>query len=140
MHPKEFALNGGRSFRLNVWDFAGQEIYHATHQFFLTKRSLYVLVDDTRRDDYDVHDRGFKYWLEAIEVLADSSPVLIFQNEKGGRSKDIALGNIKNRFENVLERFSGDLTDSSAADQLATEIRHQVQKLTTSATRFPLGG
>lgn len=30
--------------RLNVWDFGGQEIYHATHQFFLTKRSLYLLV------------------------------------------------------------------------------------------------
>lgn len=27
-------------FRLNVWDFGGQEIYHATHQFFLTRRSL----------------------------------------------------------------------------------------------------
>lgn len=30
--------------RLNIWDFGGQEIMHATHQFFLTKRSLYVLV------------------------------------------------------------------------------------------------
>jgi internalin A len=34
--------------RLNVWDFGGQEIMHATHQFFLTKRSLYVLVIDAR--------------------------------------------------------------------------------------------
>lgn len=25
---------------VNMWDFGGQEIYHATHQFFLTKRSL----------------------------------------------------------------------------------------------------
>ncbi|MHC4476677.1 MAG: leucine-rich repeat domain-containing protein [Planctomycetota bacterium] len=30
--------------KLNVWDFGGQEIMHATHQFFLTKRSLYILV------------------------------------------------------------------------------------------------
>jgi internalin A len=29
---------------LNVWDFGGQEIMHATHQFFLTRRSLYLLV------------------------------------------------------------------------------------------------
>ena len=29
--------------RLNIWDFGGQEIMHATHQFFLTKRSLYLL-------------------------------------------------------------------------------------------------
>ena len=26
--------------RLNIWDFGGQEIMHATHQFFLTERSL----------------------------------------------------------------------------------------------------
>lgn len=29
-------------------DFGGQEIYHSTHQYFLTKRSLYLLVADTR--------------------------------------------------------------------------------------------
>jgi internalin A len=27
---------------INVWDFGGQEIYHATHQFFLSHRSLYL--------------------------------------------------------------------------------------------------
>ncbi|WP_416233391.1 hypothetical protein [Anabaena sp. UHCC 0399] len=26
----------------------GQEIYHETHQFFLTKRSLYAVVADNR--------------------------------------------------------------------------------------------
>ena len=36
---------------MNIWDFGGQEIYYATHQFFLTKRSLYVLVIDNRKED-----------------------------------------------------------------------------------------
>ena len=43
IHRHEFPLKNGRRFRLNVWDFGGQEIYHATHQFFLTRRSLYLL-------------------------------------------------------------------------------------------------
>jgi len=34
-----------RSRSVNIWDFGGQEIYHATHQFFLTHRSLYLLLD-----------------------------------------------------------------------------------------------
>ena len=51
IYRHDFGLPNGRTFRLNVWDFGGQEIYHATHQFFLTRRSLYVLVDDTRKDD-----------------------------------------------------------------------------------------
>jgi internalin A len=57
----EFPVETGRRpvsthpFRVNIWDFGGQEIYHATHQFFLTKRSLYVLVADTRKDDTDFY-------------------------------------------------------------------------------------
>jgi len=30
--------------KLNFWDFGGQEIMHATHQFFLSRRSLYIIV------------------------------------------------------------------------------------------------
>lgn len=37
-------LKGEEDVRLHVWDFGGQEIMHATHQFFLTERSLYLLV------------------------------------------------------------------------------------------------
>ena len=40
-----------RTVRLNMWDFGGQEIMHATHQFFLTKRSLYLLVLDSRQNE-----------------------------------------------------------------------------------------
>ena len=36
--------HGGETVRLHVWDFGGQEILHATHQFFLTERTLYLLV------------------------------------------------------------------------------------------------
>ncbi len=85
IYRHDFPLKNGRRFRLNVWDFGGQEIYHATHQFFLTRRSLYLLLDDTRKDHKSVSDEGFKYWLELIDLFGGHSPVLIFQNEKGGR-------------------------------------------------------
>ena len=39
----DFPLPDGHNFRLNIWDFGGQEIYHQPHQFFLTERSLYAL-------------------------------------------------------------------------------------------------
>ena len=102
---------------MNVWDFGGQQIYHATHQFFLTHRSLYVLVDDTRKDYKSVSDEGFKYWLELIEVFGGHSPTLIFQNEKDGRSKAIDLGGIKQRYDNVKELYAGNLERSRCGRQ-----------------------
>ncbi len=124
-----FKMSGGQIFRLNVWDFGGQEIYHATHQFFLTKRSLYILLDDTRRDNKTVHDDGFKYWLEVIDALSGHSPVVIFQNEKGGRRKVIDEAGIRGRFTNVTELLAGDLITATAVDKLRKTIELQVQNL-----------
>ncbi|MDH5178861.1 MAG: ADP-ribosylation factor-like protein [Gammaproteobacteria bacterium] len=125
----EFQLDSDHDFRLNVWDFGGQQIYHATHQFFLTKRSLYILVDDTRKDHKSVQDEGFKYWLEVIEVLTENSPVLIFQNEKGGRSKTIDESGIKNRFSNIKNFYRGNLENPNSVNRLRKAIQHFVQEL-----------
>jgi len=38
-HPTSPTVN----MELNCWDFGGQQIYHATHQFFLTNRSLVTI-------------------------------------------------------------------------------------------------
>lgn len=63
---------------LNIWDFGGQEIYHSTHQFFLTKRSLYVFVWDARaEEEYGRID----YWLKTIESFASDSPIIIAVNK-----------------------------------------------------------
>jgi hypothetical protein len=115
-------LANGRTLRLNVWDFGGQQIYHATHQFFLTQRSLYILLDDTRKDNKSASDEGFRYWLELIELFGGHSPTLIFQNEKGGRSKAIDLAGIKKQYDNVKERYAGNLELGGSADKLRDDI------------------
>jgi internalin A len=65
---------GEEQIRLNVWDFGGQEILHATHQFFLTQRSLYLLVLDSRQDE---ESNRLQYWLKLIESFGAGSPVLV---------------------------------------------------------------
>ncbi|MBM3724894.1 MAG: hypothetical protein FJW40_05670 [Acidobacteria bacterium] len=124
IHRHEFPLPNGRRFRLNVWDFGGQEVYHHTHQFFLTRRSLYILVDDTRQDHRSVSDPGFKYPLELVDIFGGHSPVLIFQNEKGGRSKQLDLPGIKGRFDNVKDVYRGDLQHPGTADSIRQGIEH----------------
>lgn len=137
IHRHEFRLENGRKYRLNVWDFGGQEIYHATHQFFLTRRSLYVLVDDTRRDSKTVHDQGFKYWLEAVDALSHKSPLLIFQNEKGGRSKAIDEAGIKAAFPNVKDVYRGDLALQHSVDHLRQAIQLHAQQLPHVGEELP---
>ncbi len=137
IHRHEFKTREGRDFRLNVWDFGGQEIYHATHQFFLTKRSLYVLLDDTRKDYKNVQDEGFKYWLEVVDQLSDHSPVLIFQNEKGGRSKTIDEAGIKGHFGNVKEVFRGNLEDINSAEKLREALEYYARNLPHIGEELP---
>jgi Leucine-rich repeat (LRR) protein len=139
IYRHEFPFKNGRTFRLNVWDFGGQEIYHATHQFFLTHRSIYVLLDDTRKDNKTVSDPGFKDWLDLIELFGGDSPVLLFQNEKGGRSKDIALAAIKGRYANVLDCFKGDLNNADAADAIRDGIDYYISTLKHIGDELPTG-
>ncbi|MEL6816403.1 MAG: COR domain-containing protein, partial [Cyanobacteria bacterium J06598_3] len=129
IHRHEFPMPNGRTFRLNTWDFGGQQIYHATHQFFLTKRSLYVLVDDTRSDNRSIHDEGFRFWLEVVETLSEASPLLIFQNEKGDRSKTIDEAGIKGRFPNVKDIHKGNLEHPDAANSLCEAVEHFAKQL-----------
>jgi GTPase SAR1 family protein len=39
-------LCGDVNVKFSVWDFAGQHVYHATHELFFSPRALYVLVWD----------------------------------------------------------------------------------------------
>ena len=39
----------GVTMKLNTWDFGGQDIYHATHQFYLTDNSIFLLVWNARQ-------------------------------------------------------------------------------------------
>lgn len=61
------------------WDFGGQEIMHATHQFFLTKRSVYILVLDARKDT-DVSSQ-IRQWIKRIKATGGNSDIIIVANQ-----------------------------------------------------------
>jgi len=86
-------------FRVNIWDFGGQEIYHATHQFFLTKQSIYFLVTEARRD---VREEDAYYWLNIIRLLGEQSPIVLVQNKCDQPYKPLAFERYKELVPNVL--------------------------------------
>ena len=68
----------GRTFRVNYWDFGGQEIMHSMHRIFLTGRTMYVVLLNARDDTQG--DRA-KYWLHNIKSFAPDAPVLLVLNK-----------------------------------------------------------
>ena len=113
-----------RYFKVNIWDFGGQEIYHATHQFFLTKRSLYILVADTRKEDTDLY-----YWLNVVELLSDNSPLLIIKNEKQDRKREINENSLRGEFTNLGKTLATNLATNRGLEETLTHIKHYIQEL-----------
>jgi internalin A len=70
--------SGEDNIRLHVWDFGGQEIQHATHQFFLTERSLYLVVLNGRAG---AEDEDAEYWLKFVKTFGGSSPTIVVLNK-----------------------------------------------------------
>ncbi len=59
------------------WDFGGQEIMHATHKFFMTDKTVYVLVVSGREDNTDNLDK----WLELLQSSVGNSPIILAVNQ-----------------------------------------------------------
>ncbi len=103
----------GEKFKLWVWDFGGQNIQHYAHQFFLSGSALYALVHNQREQN-----TNFQYWLNIIEMLGGSSPVLIVQNEVAGNCEPIQNAPaIRERFPNVVSPFHQLDINNSANDE-----------------------
>lgn len=96
--PKE-DIGLSKDFRINLWDFGGQEIYHATHQFFLTKRSIYLLVTESRKED---KHEDFYYWLNIVRILGDKSPVIIALNKCDQPVKELPIKEYRKTFDNIV--------------------------------------
>ncbi len=128
----QFPMPDGNVFKVNIWDFGGQEIYHATHQFFLTKRSLYALVADARNEDTD-----FFYWLNVVELLSDNSPILIVKNEKQDRHRQINEPQLRGRFENLKDVLATNLATNRGLENVIGEIKHHITQLPHIGSPLP---
>lgn len=99
---------GGPKYRLQFWDFGGQDIYHATHRLFLQSSAVYIVAWDptSEEEEYSIRPedrekgyRNFKlpYWLDYVyrsatrnenaryrrQDEAVDAPVLVVQTKKG---------------------------------------------------------
>ena len=111
---------------INIWDFGGQEIMHATHQFFLTKRSLYLLVLDSRLTQ---EENRVEYWLKIIQSFGSDSPVLIVGNKIDQHPLDIDRTGLQKKYPNIVGIIETSAAKGTGIEELKIAIGNQVRKL-----------
>lgn len=73
---------------------------HEMHRCFLTDRTCYVIMIDTRVDKQTGRAR---YWLRTVQNIAPKAPVLLLVNEVGGgKNRDLDYTSLKQEFSNLV--------------------------------------
>jgi internalin A len=108
--------------RLNVWDFGGQEIMRALHQFFMTPRTLYVLVVTRRSDKKDTLEE----WLRLIDTFGGNSPVLIAISKCDQHELNIDKNRLKDEYDNIVGFFNTSAKTGIGIDKLRQAIEEQL--------------
>ena len=104
LHSKDIPgfknVDGASNCKLHFWDFGGQEIMHASHQFFLSQRSLYILMLDSRTDSKR------QYWLKHIEKHGGDSPIIVALNKVDENpGYNVEQNQINTEFPQIKNRF-----------------------------------
>ncbi len=123
-----------KTITLNLWDFGGQEIYHATHQFFLTKRSIYLLVWDPRKNQ---NQRQFDYWLEIIKLLGGGSPVIMVMNKADIRTIPIDEKSFTEKYPNIHRFLRTSCLDNTGLDTLTSQVKTSLAGMPHLSDKVP---
>lgn len=116
-------------FKFTIWDFGGQEKYDATHQLFITNRSLYLFITEARQESNFL---DFYYWLNTIRLFSDNSPVIVVMSKCDIRKKQLPELTYKEQFPNIV-----DFVDVSSADGYEHTIASLTQVIESATKLLP---
>jgi small GTP-binding protein len=124
----------GSQVQLNVWDFGGQEMLRGTHRFFLTERSLYLLVLEDRRQD----DKSIYELMKTIRNRAGDSPVLVVINKSDAGKQDLQLPEteLQQRFPNIAGFLRSSCNDDDWGRSSIVALRRRIVDLVATDGRL----
>uniref|UniRef100_K1R5J3 non-specific serine/threonine protein kinase n=1 Tax=Magallana gigas TaxID=29159 RepID=K1R5J3_MAGGI len=93
--------NGPVTFR--TWDFGGQKEYYATHQYFLSPRSLYLVM--WKLTDGEQGIQTIWQWLVSIQARAPGSPVIIIGTHRDFLTNRKTRSNFPASFEDDMKEI-----------------------------------
>jgi small GTP-binding protein len=123
-----------RDVKIHFWDFVGQDIFHATHQFFLTKRSLYLFVWDPRKEE---EMRSFDYWLNAVKLFSAGGPLIMVMNKADMRIKHIDEASFQDKFPNIIQFHQVSCLTGQQIPELTETIRSALCRMPHLLDRLP---
>jgi internalin A len=122
-----------------VWDFGGQHVLHAMHEFFLTARSLYLLVLGERDD---MAERDAAYWLQLIRSYAGPAPVVVALNKSGGRAREMDRRTLEEKCGPILAWVPTECSEldhgKSGIDALSVALTKATDGMEEVRRRFPV--
>ncbi|MEV4316450.1 COR domain-containing protein [Actinocrispum sp. NPDC049592] len=119
---------------LSAWDFGGQQIYHATHQFFLTNRSLFVLLWNSRLG----WEQGrLRYWLDIIGARAPESPIILVATHLGDRPADLPLDDLRREYPRIVASFAVDNATREGVPALYDRVAWEAAGLPLMGVEWP---
>ncbi len=119
-HPED-----GQEMHLNVWDFAGQQIEHATHQFFLTEGALYLILWSARQGP-DAGKRDVYYWLELLRMRVPDAKFLLVATHAVKTPPDLPWPDIRKL---AGDAFAGHLDVDLCTGRGFPELRKKIVEL-----------
>jgi internalin A len=105
---------------------------HATHQFFLTQRSLYLVVLNGREGGDDA-----EYWLKLIESFGGDSPIIIVMNKIKEHPFDLNRRALQQKYPTIRDFIKMDCADETGVSQLRRAIERETDRLEHLRDAFP---
>ena len=130
----DIRLFTGEEVQLHVWDFGGQEIMHATHQFFLTERSLYLLALSGREGSEDL---DAEYWLRMARSFGGDAPVIVVLNKIKETHFDVNRTELRSKHPSIVAFIKTDCRDGTGIETLRETVRRQTDGLENLRVAFP---
>jgi GTPase SAR1 family protein len=116
----------------HFWDFGGQVVAHATHQFFLRSRCLYVLLLDGRTE-INANEQA-EYWLEHVRAFGNNAPVMLVGNKADVCAVNLDMAALKEKHPNVKDFYR--LSCTRCKDEYALDFQRFQNDLSKAAAEL----
>ena len=128
---------------IEILDFGGQTIYHATHQFFICEKAVYLLVFDMKRQDYKSR---ILYWCNTISTLLKCLPLpsvfLVGTHLDKVSSKELKavneeISSLMKKYKNIKYFFPTSSKTKKGIKKLYTAITEHIKESKLASSLLP---